>query len=507
LSVSRLLIFGIVLIAAVSATHAAQAAQPASGLGISIRFLPGHLAPARPGQRETVGVILRQEEAPARPVRVSLEPTAGIAVAPQAREVAVKPRTETPAFFTIAVAAEQTAESWVVVRLDGRRAGAIGVGGCYSLEGVAWKARYDKEGVGAAQGWMSPDCDDSDWAVRRLPSMWQEVGVTYLRARLFVPAWWRGRNVVLRLRAVDDQDVCYLNGVEIGRTQGWDAPRSYTVEPQAIQFGKDNLLCIAVNNTYAGGGIYRTPSFFGVDIPAEPAPPPPHLAAPRPVGDPLPLRRMRVEDGVLLYHDGGEVALWGINYYPQSWYQFENMKRLGVDMKQAICDDLDDMKRMGVEVIRIHVFDREISDAQGNLLDNEHLDLLDCLIAQASERGIYFMFTPIAWWWGPGQNPDSFSARTPKEYMFCDDQAIAAQASYLANWLNHVNRYTGRRYKDEPAICALEIMNEPAYADYNARTPSGWPRSRSGWRRNGGDGAGPTAWATSRASFRSSDTR
>lgn len=54
--------------------------------------------------------------------------------------------------------------------------------------------------------------------------------------------------------------------------------------------------------------------------------------------------------------------------------------------------------------------------------------------------------------------------------MFCDDEAIRAQANYLRNWLNHVNRYTARRYKDEPAICTFEIMNEPAYADYNMMT-------------------------------------
>jgi hypothetical protein len=179
---------------------------------------------------------------------------------------------------------------------------------------------------------------------------------------------------------------------------------------------------------------------------------------------------MQVKDGVLLYQDGGEVALWGVNYYPQSWHQFDNMKRLGVDMKKAIRDDLDDMRRMDVEVIRIHVFDREISDAAGNLLDNEHLDLLDYLISEASRRGIYFMFTPIAWWPGPNENPDSFSARCPKEYMFCDEAAIRAQARYLANWLGHVNRYTGKRYQDEPAICALEIMNEPAYPDYATMT-------------------------------------
>lgn len=186
------------------------------------------------------------------------------------------------------------------------------------------------------------------------------------------------------------------------------------------------------------------------------------------IGKPLPFRRVYVDNGVLRYNDGSEVSLWGVNYYPQSSAQYLNMKSNCPDMKKAIQNDLDDMKKMGVEVIRIHVFDREISDAKGNLVDNIHLDLLDYLISEGSKRGIYFFFTPIAWW--PTQhweNPDSFSSRCPKEYMFCDDETIIAEANYLKNWLNHVNRYTGKQYKNEPAFCALEIMNEPAFADYN----------------------------------------
>jgi hypothetical protein len=146
------------------------------------------------------------------------------------------------------------------------------------------------------------------------------------------------------------------------------------------------------------------------------------------------------------------------------------MKHRGVDMKKAIRDDLDDMKRMGVELIRIHVFDQEISDRNGNLIDNEHLNLLDYLVSEASKRNIYFFFTPIAWWGSPNGNPGSFSALTPKEFMFCDDGAIRAQANYLKNWLNRKNRYTGRSYKDEPAVCVFEIINEPTYADYAIMT-------------------------------------
>jgi len=180
----------------------------------------------------------------------------------------------------------------------------------------------------------------------------------------------------------------------------------------------------------------------------------------------LPLRPMHVVDGVLRYPDGSEVALWGVNIYPQSWYQFDNIGRLKVERKKTLLQDLDHLQQMGVEAIRMHIFDREISDGEGNIRDNEHLDLLDFLVAQCSGRGIYLFLTPIAWWGGPNENPDAFSAQTSKPGMMFVPKARQAAANYLRRFLTRLNRYSGRAYKDEPALCVLEIMNEPTYFSY-----------------------------------------
>lgn len=441
---------------------------------VTARFMPSYLPPVAKGSQETVAVVLRTDQATNK-TNVKLVVPDGVTVTPASHTVKLEPGRDLPVFFKLKFGAVVGMGSPISVVADGRKLTVLGVGACYDLEAVSWKARFDKEGVGVKEGWYKPEFDDSSWDKRSLPSRWEDVGHTYLRARLYIPEEWRGRNLTLKIRAVDDNDVCYLNGVEIGRTNGWDTQRSYRVDPSVVKYGEENLLCLMVDNGNYGGGIYKSPSLFGVVIIDENLPAPVKLAPPGPLGKPLPFRKMRVENGVLLYEDGGEVALIGVNYYPQSWYQFDNMKRLGVDMKKAIRDDLDDMKRMGVEVIRVHVFDREISDRNGNILDNEHLDLLDYLVAESAKRGIYFFFTPIAWWWGPNQNDESFSALTPKEFMFCDDTAIKAQANYLKNFLNRKNRYTGHAYKDEPSICVFELMNEPAYVDYNGlHDPNQW---------------------------------
>ncbi len=430
---------------------------------VSVRFMPEMVPPMKAGAQETLVVTVRSSTA--KKAAVSLGVPAGISVSPKSRAVQLDPHRQASAFFKLTPGSKAPASPKIAVLVDGKAVGSLTFGEGYDLAKLVWKGKWDKDGVGISQGWMKPGFDDSSWGPRGIPSGWQDVGVTYLRARVYIPKSWQGKDAFLRLAAVDDNDVCYLNGKEVGRTNGWDQKRVYKLNP-AVKWGQENLLCIAVDNTGAGGGIYRATNYLGVGKMEEKTAKP-KLAPAGKVGNPLPFRPMHLEDGVLKYPDGTEVALWGVNYYPQSWYQFDNMKRLGVDMKKAIRDDLDDMRKMGVEVIRIHVFDREISDRAGNLLDNEHLELLDYLIAEGSKRGIYFMFTPIAWWPGPNENKDSFSARCPKEFMFCDDETIKAEANYFRNWLNHVNRFNGRAYKDEPAICALEIMNEPGHANYD----------------------------------------
>jgi len=353
----------------------------------------------------------------------------------------------------------------------GDRVARISIRRGIDLTRMVWKRLYTPREAGPNTSLADADIDDSGWETFGVPNLWFDLRPAWCRVRFTVPEAWRGKKLRLYLAAVDDNDVTFLNGQAIGRTNGWDLPRNYPLPDSLVRYGAENVLTVMVENTYAGGGLYKAPLAILVgDEPVEsatqqqvPAPPRPK---PSPIGNPLPLRPMVVRDGVLYYADGGEVALWGVNYYPQSWHQFASMKRLGVDMKATLRQDLDHLQLMGVPMIRIHVFDREISDGQGNLVDNEHLDLLDYLVAECSRRGIYLMFTPIAWWGGPNERPDSFSANTSKPGMMFVPEAKRAAVNYLRQFLNHVNRYTGRVYHEEPCLVLLEVMNEPAYFVY-----------------------------------------
>lgn len=185
------------------------------------------------------------------------------------------------------------------------------------------------------------------------------------------------------------------------------------------------------------------------------------------IGKPLPIRRMHVEKGVLLYEDGKEVALWGVNYLPMSWHQYVNMKKFGVDMKKTIDTDIAHLKAMNVDIIRVHIFDREITDKDGNLVQCDSLDLLEYLISSCRKNKIYAFITLLSWWGSPISNPGCFSGEYSKMAMLYDEGAIKAQMNYIKQIINRKNKYSGVAMKDDTNICIFELFNEPWYWDYN----------------------------------------
>ncbi len=347
-----------------------------------------------------------------------------------------------------------------------------------------------------------PSGNDIPWREIRLPKLWDELGVSWLRTTFTLSKDSSDRELRLLVSAIDDNDRTFINGREIGKTNGWDVLRNYVVPRDVLRYGEENELLIAVENVNAGGGIAAGPICLGIfgdvsesitktslfpkqDIQLEA-----DRQTAREPGKPFPLRPMQVRDGVLEYEDGGEVMLWGVNYYPQSWQEFQYLKESGVDFKKTIDEDLDDLLRdrnpegpNRINAIRIHVFDTEISDAEGNLVRNIHLDLLDYLVSKCNERGVCLWLTPIAWWSSPGARPDAFSLRVPMQAMTLCEETWSVQRNFLRQFLEHENPYTKRRLVDEPCLNLIEVINEPLYWSYAelldlTSRPHGrtWPR-------------------------------
>ncbi|WP_110688269.1 cellulase family glycosylhydrolase [Salegentibacter sediminis] len=172
------------------------------------------------------------------------------------------------------------------------------------------------------------------------------------------------------------------------------------------------------------------------------------------------------DEGLMRWeHNKEEVKGFGVNYSVPFAHAYRSGQKLDVDLKEAIDKDVYHFSRLGFDLYRIHVWDTEISDEEGNLLENEHLETFDYLLKQLKNRGINFVITPIAYWGNGWPEPDKdtpgFSHKYGKAESLTDSGAIKAQQNYLAEFLNHVNPYTGVAYKNEPNIIAFEISNEP----------------------------------------------
>ena len=174
-------------------------------------------------------------------------------------------------------------------------------------------------------------------------------------------------------------------------------------------------------------------------------------------------------EGVVRWKDDrSEVTLFGANYVIHTASDYRAAGYVHGDRKRMIDEDMAQFARMGWDGLRLTFWgDWEASDSAGNLIANDHLDLLDWLIARARERGIYMLFSPIQLY---GSNwPDALQDTTApgfgrhfgKQRMGTDPAAIAAQENYLRQILNHVNPYTGVALKNEPAILFIELVNEP----------------------------------------------
>lgn len=174
-------------------------------------------------------------------------------------------------------------------------------------------------------------------------------------------------------------------------------------------------------------------------------------------------------EGVLRRADtGAEVSYYGTNYTAPFAHAYRALGYLGVDRKEAIKRDVYHFARLGFNGFRLHLWDVELSDAEGNLLENDHLDLLDFLLAELEKRGIDIVLTAQTDFGNgyPERNIDTgaFAYDYDKCEIHENPHAQKAQENYLRQLASHVNPYTGLSYAKDPAIIAMEINNEPCHS-------------------------------------------
>ncbi len=159
-----------------------------------------------------------------------------------------------------------------------------------------------------------------------------------------------------------------------------------------------------------------------------------------------------------------DVAAFGVNYYAPFWSDYEALTARGLDLHRVIDDDIAHFRRLGLDCLRLHAIDCQISNEDGALVDNGHLEAFDYLVASAISNGMKVALTPIAWFRprkAPG-DPDGFSRKYPKERLCSDPGLEPVVTRFLREFVSHTNRYTKVRLADEPGIVPFASVTNAA---------------------------------------------
>ena len=103
--------------------------------------------------------------------------------------------------------------------------------------------------------------NDSTWPEMNEPEVWESQalgefdGVVWLRKSIILSANEAGKSGTVELSKIDDEEISYVNGVEVGRNNNWDAKRKYTIPAGILKEG-NNVISIRVVDNGGGGGIY-----------------------------------------------------------------------------------------------------------------------------------------------------------------------------------------------------------------------------------------------------------
>jgi sialate O-acetylesterase len=144
----------------------------------------------------------------------------------------------------------------------------------YALKWQAYKESYPtmyklEADLEAAAAWAAPELNDDEWGSMSVPQNWEAAGykdldgIVWLRKTIDVPAAWAGRDLVLRPGPIDEVDVTWFNGEQVGATgnlekeivEFWSQPRDYRVPGERVKAG-ENTIAIRVMDAQGQGGLW-----------------------------------------------------------------------------------------------------------------------------------------------------------------------------------------------------------------------------------------------------------
>lgn len=119
--------------------------------------------------------------------------------------------------------------------------------------------------------WASEKNDYASWNEMELPKLWESElpnldGIVWFQKEFELERIDLLDGVEIHLGTIDDSDITFLNGEEIGRTiQRYNENRVYIPAWENLKIGK-NIIVVRVEDTGGGGGIYGNPEELFVKV-------------------------------------------------------------------------------------------------------------------------------------------------------------------------------------------------------------------------------------------------
>lgn len=124
---------------------------------------------------------------------------------------------------------------------------------------------------GEREQWFLPTYQKTDWKPLHVPGLWTiddlsgVDGVVWTNTQFYVPDSLAGRQALLSVGIIDDDDVTWVNGVKVGNTVGYDVKRRYIVPENVLKAGY-NELTIKITDQHGGGGCYGSSDLYFLQI-------------------------------------------------------------------------------------------------------------------------------------------------------------------------------------------------------------------------------------------------
>ena len=148
-------------------------------------------------------------------------------------------------------------------------------------------------------------------------------------------------------------------------------------------------------------------------------------------------------------------------------------------------------KRLGYNALRVHHHDAGsvAGSADGLTLNPDNMDKLDYLLAAAIREGLYITTdifvsrSRVIKWRHIGVDQGGLvDMQLFKALCAVYEPAFQNWAAYAKNFLLHENKYTGRRYVDEPALPLISLVNEGGFFMGWGRGVREDPRILASWK-------------------------